>query len=137
MAPRDPAVAQQSCSLETVQLSVSLLGCTRHPATCRTQNGLHPPSQHCAGKEPEEHWQLWDCQTFLAGEDQADIRITRVLRKGNISQRPGQDRGLLDFTGSPSTKTVLSLAAGSLQNRLHVLRFVGPSGRPHRRPYQW
>lgn len=78
-----------------------------------------PPTQHCVG------------------EAQADIRITRVLRKGTMSQRPGQDHGLLDFTGSPSTKTVLSPAAGSLQNRLRVLRSVGPSQRPHTRPYQW
>ena len=32
--------------------------------------------------------------------------------------RPGQDHGLVDFTGAPSTKTVLSPAAGNLQNRL-------------------
>lgn len=66
--------------------------------------------------------------TVLAGEDWADVQSTCVLRNASTSQRPGRDHGLVDFTGVPSTKTVLRPAAGSLQNRLHEFRSVGPLG---------
>lgn len=67
--------------------------------------------------------------TFLI--DQNDTRIPRVPRSVRTSQtflkvqRPGQDHYLTEFTGAPSTKTVLSPAIGGPPEQIACAQVCG------------